>query len=47
MPPEVKMQMYPKSHEMKGGNLDDTMSDIDAIQSGSEGRIRSHLSNQK
>jgi hypothetical protein len=47
MPPKAVNAAYPKSHVGKGGYLDDTMSEIDAIQMDSERQIERHLSHQK
>lgn len=47
MPSNSMMKMYPKNKMRKGGSLDDSMRNIDAIQTDSEDQIMRHLSNQK
>lgn len=47
MPQEVMMREYPKSRNYPGGNLDDTMSDIDSIASMTESKASRHMSRQK
>lgn len=47
LPRELVIKLYPASHMHPGGALDDTMSDIDSIQSGSGRDVNRHLSNQK
>lgn len=47
MPPELVMSSYPPNRMHPGGRLDDTMSEIDAIQTDSERQIESRLSHQK
>ncbi len=47
MPDEKVMSYYPKSKSMKGGYIDDTMSDIDSVQNQAEKTSYSHMSHQK
>ena len=47
MPKEVHMRDFPKSRENAGGYLDDSITEIDDIQQGSEKMVKRHLSNQK
>ncbi len=47
MPSEKVMASYPPNRAMKGGYLDDTMSDIDAVQSQGDKARYSNMSNQK
>lgn len=46
MPKEVKMQAYPKSHEYGPTDLDDTMTEIDRVNSKAHTKARSNVSNQ-
>lgn len=47
MPPDVKMEKYPPCKNYPGGELDDTMTDIDDISSMSEHKASKYRSNQK
>jgi hypothetical protein len=47
LPPETMMASYPPNRARRGGYLDDTMSEIDAIQTDSDHQVESHLSHQK
>lgn len=47
MPSELMMKEYPKSRMGRSGELDDSMSDIDDVQSEAESRRSRYLSNQK
>jgi hypothetical protein len=47
LPRDEVMEEYPRNRMMPGSRLDDTMSEIDAIQTDSEGQLESHLSHQK
>lgn len=47
MPPEVKMNLYPKERFPKDEGIDDTMSDIERIEGKSEGKRRKYMSYQK
>lgn len=47
LPRDVVMQEYPRNRMSPGSRLDDTMSEIDAIQSDSERQLERHLSHQK
>lgn len=47
LPKECVQTTYPKSKNYRGGYLDDTMNDIDRIDSGSEGMVTRNPSNQK
>lgn len=47
MPKEVKMEQYPPCRNYPGGELDDTMTDIDEIASMSERKASKYRSNQK
>lgn len=46
MPKDIKMDSYPKSHEYGAGDLDDTMTHVDAVNSRAHTKSRSHVSNQ-
>jgi hypothetical protein len=46
MPKEVKMNMYPKSHQFGPGMEDDTMTRVDAENSRAEMKSHKYLSNQ-
>lgn len=47
LPSEPVMKLFPKNRMHPGGYLDDTISDIDAIQTDSEREIQRKLSHQK
>lgn len=47
LPRETIMEEYPRNRMMPGSRLDDTMSEIDAIQSDSERQLERYLSHQK
>lgn len=47
MPNETVMSSYPPNRDRRGGRLDDSMSEIDAIQVDSDHQVESHLSHQK
>ena len=47
MPTDVKMEKYPPCKNYRGGDLDDTMTDIDDVSSRSEGKASKYRSNQK
>ncbi len=47
LPDEPVMKLYPKNRMMRGARLDDTRSEIDAIQTDSEEQIAQRLSHQK
>lgn len=47
LPREVVMKEYPRNRMHPGARLDDTISDIDAIQSDSVSELQRRLSNQK
>lgn len=47
MPKEVMMKAYPKCAEARDKELDDTMSDIDAVQEHAASRRNRYVSNQK
>lgn len=47
LPDQLVMEEYPRNKMMKGGRLDDTMSEIDAIQTDSERQVQRRLSHQK
>lgn len=47
MPRDVHMRDYPRSRRHPGGRLDDSMREIDSIQTGSERDLERYLSNQK
>ena len=47
LPRETVMSLYPPNRARRGGYLDDTMSEIDAIQVDSDHQVESHLSHQK
>jgi len=47
MPKETVMSSYPPNRARRGGYLDDTMAEIDAIQVDSDHQVESHLSHQK
>ena len=47
MPKETVMASYPPNRARRGGYLDDTMSEIDAIQVDSDHQVEAHLSHQK
>lgn len=47
LPSEKVMAKYPPNRMRRGGYLDDSMSEIDAIQMDSDHVIESHLSHQK
>jgi hypothetical protein len=46
MPKEVKMDKYPKAHEMGPTVENDTMSRVDEENSRAHSKTRSHMSNQ-
>jgi hypothetical protein len=46
MPKEVSMKSYPKANEYGPSDLDDTMTEIDRVNSMAHKRSRSHVSNQ-
>ena len=46
MPKDVKMNAYPKANQYGPGNLDDTMTEIDRVNSKAHTKARSNLSNQ-
>ena len=46
MPQDVKMKEYPKC-SYYNGNMDDTMTGIDEINTKSIGKVKKHISNQK
>lgn len=47
LPDQKVMKEYPRNKMMPGSRLDDTMSEIDAIQTDSERQIQRRLSHQK
>lgn len=47
LPQDKVMEQYPRSRSYSGGDLDDTMEDIDRIDSGSEGKMNKYRSYQK
>ena len=47
MPKDVKMSQYPKVRLTENENIDDSMRDIDDVDSRAEGKRRKYLSNQK
>lgn len=47
MPTETVMASYPPNRARRGSYLDDTISEIDAIQVDSDHQVESHLSHQK
>lgn len=47
MPKETVMSPYPPNRARRGGYLDDSMAEIDAIQVDSDHQVESHLSHQK
>lgn len=47
LPQEKVMSMYPPNRARRGGYLDDTISEIDAIQVDSDHQVERHLSHQK
>lgn len=47
MPKETVMSSYPENSMRKGAYLDDSMSEIDAIQKDSNYQVESKLSHQK
>lgn len=47
MPRDVVMEKYPPNRARRGGYLDDTISEIDAIQVDSDHQVESKLSHQK
>lgn len=46
MPQEVKMKAYPKANEYGPTDLDDTMTEIDRVNSKAHKKARSKMSNQ-
>lgn len=46
MPTDVKMDQYAKANEYGPSDLDDTMTEIDRVNSFAHKRSRSHMSNQ-
>ena len=46
MPKEVKMDAYPKANEFGPGDLDDTMTEIDACNARAHKKAKGYLSNQ-
>ena len=47
MPQEKMMRPYPKFKQNVDPMIDDTMSDIDSLQTRSEGKRSKYISNQK
>lgn len=47
MPKEMRMEEYPRNRMHPGSYLDDTMTDIDAIQTDSVSQMQKHMSYQK
>jgi hypothetical protein len=47
MPQETKIQNYPKGSSYPGGDMDDTMTGIDKVNSATVSRASKHKSNQK
>jgi len=47
LPKETVMSPYPPNRARRGGYLDDSMAEIDAIQVDSDHQVESHLSHQK
>lgn len=47
MPREVVMKEYPRNKGARGGYMDDTITGIDNVIRGSEGKASRHMSNQK
>lgn len=47
LPEDKVMSAYPPNRARRGGYLDDTMSEIDAIQRDSDHQTERHLSHQK
>jgi hypothetical protein len=47
LPQDKVMEEYPKNRMRRGAYLDDSMSEIDAIQVDSEHQVESNLSHQK
>lgn len=46
MPKDIKMDMYPKANEYGPSDLDDTMTEIDRVNSMAHKKSRSNMSNQ-
>ena len=46
MPTDVKMDMYAKASEYGPSDLDDTMTEIDDVNSRAKTKSRKHMSNQ-
>lgn len=46
MPTDVKMDSYAKANEFGPSDLDDTMTEIDRVNSSAHKKSRSHMSNQ-
>lgn len=46
MPTDVKMDMYSKANEFGPSDLDDTMTEIDRVNSSAHKKSRSNMSNQ-
>lgn len=47
MPQDVIMKEYPKNKGARGGYMDDTITGVDEVIRGSEGKTSRYMSNQK